>query len=125
MTRRRSDLSLTCGCSYRGSESAEGRRPGRPGSSGRRRFELIVLHQLLGQCDAVDFLSACVQLGHAEEDPPVLLQAEVLGLQRGRNLHEEGVVEQDGPENITFCIDVGRQTRSREKSIVAIGTVPA
>ena len=62
-------------------------------------FELVELHELVGHGDAVDVLAALLQLAHAAEDAAMLLQAEVVGLQRAGGLDVQSVVEQDGAEH--------------------------
>ncbi len=74
------------------------------------RFELVLLHQLVGDGDAVDTLAAVVQLAHAQENAAVLLQAEVFGFERAGDLDIERVVHQDGAEDETLGVEIYRQT---------------
>ena len=46
------------------------------------RLELVLLHQLIGDGYAVDALAAFGQIAHAEEDTPVLLEREVLDVEK-------------------------------------------
>ena len=73
-------------------------------------FELVELHQLIGDGDAVDLLAALLQLAHAPEDAAVLFQAEVVGLERAGGLDVEAVVEQNGAEHEALGIDIGGKT---------------
>ena len=59
------------------------------------RFELVLLHQLVGDGNAVDTLAALVQLAHAQEDAAVLFQAEIVGFEHAGHLDVERVVHQD------------------------------
>ena len=68
-------------------------------------FELVELHQLVGDGDAVDFFAALLQFAHAAEDAAMLFQAEVVGFERAGRLHVKGVVEQDGAEHEALGID--------------------
>ena len=47
-------------------------------------LELVLLHQLIGDGDAVDALAAVGQVAHAQEDAPVLLEAEILRIEEAR-----------------------------------------
>ena len=55
-------------------------------------------------------LAALVELAHALEDAAVLLQAEVVGLERAGGLDVEAVVEQDGAEHEALGVDIGGQS---------------
>ena len=78
-------------------------------------FELVELHQLVGDGDAVDALAAILEFAHAAEDEAMLLQAEIVGFERARDLDVEGVVEQDGAEHEAFGVYVGRGGLSRAR----------
>ena len=71
------------------------------------RFELVLLHQLVGDGDAIDALAALVQLAHAQEDAAVLFQAEVVGFERAGHLDVERVVHQDGAQDEAFGVQIG------------------
>ena len=70
------------------------------------RFELVLLHQLVGDGDAVDPLPAFGQIVHAQEDAPVLLEREVVGVQKPGDLDEVAVVEQDRAEHEFLGVNV-------------------
>ena len=70
-------------------------------------FQLAELHQLVGDGDAVDLLAALVQFAHALEDAAVLLQAEVVGLERAGGLDVEAVVQQNGAEHEALGVHIG------------------
>ena len=60
------------------------------------RFELILLHQLVGDGDAVDSFPALRQIVHAREDAAVLLKREIVRIQVSGDLNEIGVVQENG-----------------------------
>ena len=71
------------------------------------RFELVLLHQLVGDGDAIDAVAALVQLAHAEEDAAMLLQAEVFGFERARDLDVKRVVHENGAQDEAFGVEIG------------------
>ena len=73
-------------------------------------FELAAGHQFVGQRYAIDLLAALVDLGHAGEDAPVLLHAEVVGVERAGGLNEIGIVQEDGAEDKSFRVQIRGQT---------------
>ena len=73
-------------------------------------FQLVELHQLIGDGDAVDLLAALVEVAHALEDAAVLLQAEIVGLERAGGLDVEAVVQQNGAEHEALGVDIRGQT---------------
>ena len=69
-------------------------------------FQLTVLQQFVSDADAVHPLPALVQVHHADEDAFVLLEREVVGLQRARHLHEQAVIEHDRAEDEALGIQI-------------------
>ena len=72
-------------------------------------FELVELHELVGDGDAVDAFAAILNLAHACEDAAMFFEAEVAGFERAGSLDVEGIVEQDGAEHEALGVDVGRE----------------
>ncbi len=62
-------------------------------------FQLAELHQFIGDGDAVDLLAAFIDVAHALEDAAVLLQAEIVDLERAGRLYVEAVLQQNGAEH--------------------------
>src|SRR5689334_5291013 len=71
------------------------------------RFDLPLLHQLIGERDAVDLFAAVVQVLHARENAAMLFEAEVFVLNRARDLEIGVLVQQNRAEHKALSIDVG------------------
>ncbi len=72
-------------------------------------FELVLLHQLVGDGNPVDTLAALVQLAHAQEDAAMLFQAEIVGFEHPGHLNVERVIHQDGAQNEALRVGIGRE----------------
>ena len=74
------------------------------------RFELILLHQLVGHGHAIDLLAALIQLAHAQEDAPMLFQAEIRGFERARHLDVQRRVHQNRAQDEPFGVQILRES---------------
>ena len=71
------------------------------------RLQFVVAQQFVGDSDAVDLLAALVQLRHARENAPMLLQREIVVGDGARDLDEPRAIQQNRTEDEPLGIDVG------------------
>ena len=83
------------------------------------RFELVVLHQLIGHRHAIDAFAAIIQLRHPREDAAMFFEAEIVGLKGAGDGDERYVVHQNGAEHKTFGIQV-RGKSSLERNVLHV-----
>ncbi len=67
-----------------------------------------MLHQLIRHGDAVDFAAPLAQFAHPPVDPPMLLQAEIVGVESRRYLDEISIVHQNGSKHEALGIHIRR-----------------
>ena len=73
------------------------------------RLQLAMLHQLVRERNAIDLLAALVDLAHAQEDPLVLLDAEVVGGERPPSLQKRRLVAHDRAQHEPLRVQIIRK----------------